>query len=127
IGYALLIMLVVILLYDQLLFRPLLAWSRKFMADEPADDDYTRPWFLIVVQRARFFDVVQIVGLAINRAIDGALRGISRALPASRPELRDSARFQRVFDLVLLAFAGAGIVWIVLFVRTSVALSEVGW
>ncbi len=30
IGYALVTMLIVILLYDQLLFRPLLAWSRKF-------------------------------------------------------------------------------------------------
>ena len=27
IGYAVLVMLVVIILYDQLLFRPLLAWS----------------------------------------------------------------------------------------------------
>src|ERR1700741_4808328 len=33
IGWAVLVMFVVILLYDQLLFRPLLAWSRKFMAD----------------------------------------------------------------------------------------------
>ncbi len=36
IGYALVIMLVVILLYDQLLFRPLLAWSRKFAGDQSA-------------------------------------------------------------------------------------------
>ena len=33
IGYALLCMLIVILLYDQLLFRPLLAWSRKFLPE----------------------------------------------------------------------------------------------
>ena len=33
IGYAVLVMLVVILLYDQLLFRPLLAWSRKFQPE----------------------------------------------------------------------------------------------
>ena len=75
IGYALLVMLVVILLYDQLLFRPLLAWSRKFLGDEPDDEDYTRPWFLIMVQRSRLFDAMQIVGLAINRGIDHALRG----------------------------------------------------
>src|SRR5262252_708945 len=62
IGYVLLVMLIVILLYDQLLFRPLLAWSRKFLGDVPDDDDYARPWFLVVVQRARFFDLVQMVG-----------------------------------------------------------------
>src|SRR5919199_2820982 len=38
IGWALLVMLVVILLYDQLLFRPLLAWSRKFRADAGAEE-----------------------------------------------------------------------------------------
>src|SRR6201993_4808892 len=53
IGYAVLVMFVVILLYDQLLFRPLLAWSRKFMADPLGEEDNIRPWFLIVLQRAR--------------------------------------------------------------------------
>ncbi len=37
IGYAVMVMLVVILLYDQLLFRPLLAWSRKFVGDPRAE------------------------------------------------------------------------------------------
>jgi len=127
IGYALLVMLVVILLYDQLLFRPLLAWSRKFLGDEPDDEDYTRPWFLIMVQRARLFDVMQIFGLAINRGIDHALRGVSRAVPTRRPERRDSALFERLFDLVLLALAVAGFAWMVLFIRRSVPESEIGW
>ena len=43
IGYAVLVMLVVILLYDQLLFRPLLAWSRKFQGDPDADADVGLP------------------------------------------------------------------------------------
>src|SRR5436305_10896854 len=50
IGYAVLIMLIVILLYDQLLFRPLLAWSRKFRAEPVPDEDDVRPWFLRVLQ-----------------------------------------------------------------------------
>ena len=33
IGWAVLVMFVVILLYDQLLFRPLIAWSRKFQGE----------------------------------------------------------------------------------------------
>ena len=39
IFYAVLVMLVVILLYDQLLFRPLLAWSQKFKGDPSGDED----------------------------------------------------------------------------------------
>src|ERR1700716_3019137 len=78
IGYAVLVMLVVILLYDQLLFRPLLAWSRKFRGDQGADEDYVRPWFLIVMQRARLFDLLQSSVLAINRAVDHAIAALIR-------------------------------------------------
>src|SRR5580704_8603896 len=69
IGYAVLVMLVVIILYDQLLFRPLLAWSQKFKGD-PGADDNVRPSFLIVMQRAQLFDLVQSAGLTLNRGVD---------------------------------------------------------
>src|SRR5690349_5591736 len=78
IGYAVLIMFLVILLYDQLLFRPLLAWSRKFRADPLADEDNVRPWFFIVLQRARLFDLVQAGVLEINRIIDDTLTALAR-------------------------------------------------
>src|SRR4030095_4197013 len=70
IGYALLAMLVVIVLYDQLLFRPLLAWSRKFRGDAGGEEYDVRPWFLLVMQRARFFDLLQSTVLALNRGLD---------------------------------------------------------
>src|SRR5712672_729043 len=78
IGWAVLVMFVVILLYDQLLFRPLLAWSRKFRADPLADEDNVRPWFFIVLQRARLFDLVQAGVLEINRIIDDTLTALAR-------------------------------------------------
>src|SRR5579862_8078928 len=76
IGYAVLVMLVVILMYDQLLFRPLLAWSRKFAGDPGPEDDNVRPWFLIVMQRARLFDLLQSAVLSLNRAIDNGLAAL---------------------------------------------------
>src|SRR5258708_40363619 len=79
IGYAVLVMLIVILLYDQLLFRPLLAWSRKFRGEPAGDEDDVRPWFLIVMQRARLFDLMQSAVLALNRAIDHAIGVLQRA------------------------------------------------
>jgi NitT/TauT family transport system permease protein len=127
IGYAVLVMLVVILLYDQLLFRPLLAWSQKFKGDSGADEENVRPWFLIVLQRAQLFDLVQIGVLAVNRGVDGALAALSRALRA-RPEARSpSPLYERLFDVFLLALAGGSLVWIVDFIRRAVAPGEIGW
>jgi len=127
IGYAVVVMLVVILLYDQLLFRPLLAWSQKFKGDPGADEDNVRPWFLIVMQRARFFDLVQTGVLAVNRGVDGVLAALSRALPA-RPEASSpSPLYERLFDVILLAIAGGSVVWIVQFIWQAVAPAEIGW
>jgi NitT/TauT family transport system permease protein len=127
IGYALAVMLVVILLYDQLLFRPLLAWSRKFAGDQPGDEDYVRPWFLVVLQRARIFDLLLLVARAISRAIDRTLRMTMRAVPTGSRQLRTSSGFERAFDIVLVALALAGTVWIFLFIGASVPVAEIGW
>src|SRR3954471_13760230 len=53
IGYAVLTMLVVVLIYDQVLFRPLLAWSQKFRNEQQTGDaEAERPWFLVLTQKA---------------------------------------------------------------------------
>src|SRR5690349_14851583 len=124
IGWAVFVMLIVILLYDQLLFRPLLAWSRKFVGEPSADQDNVRPWFLIVLQRARLFDLAQAGVLAVNRAVDDVLSLALRARPAGRPTGRHSPLLDRLFDAALMALAGAGAIWIVHFILASVAPSE---
>jgi NitT/TauT family transport system permease protein len=53
IGWAMLTMLVVILIYDQLLFRPLVAWSEKFRADQAASGAVAESWLLRLLRRAR--------------------------------------------------------------------------
>jgi NitT/TauT family transport system permease protein len=125
IGYAVLIMFVVILLYDQLLFRPLLAWSRKFRADPSVDEDNVRPWFFIVLQRARVFDLVQAGMLELNRKIDDALAALARRRPSV--ERRPRPERQRLFDISLLGLAGAAAAWIIAFISQTVDLDEIGW
>ena len=124
-------MLVVILLYDQLLFRPLLGMVAQIPRRCPADEDYVRPWFLIVLQRARLFDLVQRRRAARPTApIDGALaRGCRAGVPASaRRRPRRRRAFERLFDLALLALAGrrrgSGSCCSS---RASVPAAEIGW
>src|SRR6202012_4659885 len=51
--YAILAMLVVILAYDQLLFRPLVAWSAKFRFETTAQTQTEDPWMLKLLRRTR--------------------------------------------------------------------------
>src|SRR5436309_2823569 len=126
IGYAVLVMFVVILLYDQLLFRPLLAWSRKFQADPSADEDNVRPWFFIVLQRARLFDLVQAGVLELNRIIDDTLTALARRRRPSI-ERRPRPEFDFLFDIVLLGLAAAAAAWLITFIRQTVDPGEIGW
>jgi NitT/TauT family transport system permease protein len=125
IGWAILVMFVVILLYDQLLFRPLIAWSRKFQGDPPADAENVRPWFFTMLQRARLFDLVQTGLLAANRTIDGAIASLARH--RRRPAERRRLGLERVFDAGLLALAAFAAVWLGAFIHESVDLAEIGW
>lgn len=52
VGAAILTMLVTIILYDQLLFRPLVAWSEKFVLGENQSEVYSKSWFLRVLQNS---------------------------------------------------------------------------
>ena len=126
IGYAVLVMFVVILLYDQLLFRPLLAWSRKFQADPSVDEDNVRPWFFVVLQRARLFDLVQAGVLEINRIIDDSLTALARR---RRPSVERKPRHQLdvLFDFALLGLAAAAAVGVITFIRQTVDSGEIGW
>jgi NitT/TauT family transport system permease protein len=126
IGWAVLVMFVVILLYDQLLFRPLLAWSRKFQPESSADEENVRPWFLIMLQRARLFDLVQTALLGINRGIDSAIARLGRLrLPSTQPRPRPV--FERVYDITVLILALAAAAWIVVFIHANVDAAEIGW
>ncbi|MBY0612409.1 MAG: ABC transporter permease subunit [Beijerinckiaceae bacterium] len=53
IGYAIVAMLLVIFLYDQLLFRPIVAWADKFRIDQTAASLPPSSWVLDLFRRTR--------------------------------------------------------------------------
>ena len=53
IGWAIGMMLLVILIYDQLLFRPLVAWSDRFRFEQEAGVLPPRSWVLTTLRRSR--------------------------------------------------------------------------
>lgn len=55
--YAILTMFIVIFLYDQLLFRPLLAWSDKFRSELTAHTQLPSSWMLTMIRRAKVFQM----------------------------------------------------------------------
>ncbi len=75
--YAIVAMLVVILAYDQLLFRPLVAWSAKFRFETTAGATAADPWLLRLMRRTR---LLSRLGDAVGDAAS-ALGGLQLRVP----------------------------------------------
>src|SRR5579883_2444589 len=69
IGYALLTMLLVIIIYDQFLFRPLVAWADKFRFEQTASGEAPGSWMLDLFRRTRTLREVTLPFAALNRMV----------------------------------------------------------
>src|SRR3954454_8697658 len=58
IWWAIGTMLIVILIYDQLLFRPLVAWSERFRFDDQQNEEERESWALTMFRRSRLIAVL---------------------------------------------------------------------
>lgn len=72
IGYAILTMFIVILIYDQLLFRPLVAWAEKFKSDLVAEEGKeAHSWVLNILNRTRFMRFLgHHIGLFLEKCVN---------------------------------------------------------
>src|SRR3977135_1196967 len=68
IGYAILTMLLVIIAYDQLLFRPVVAWADKFRFEQTASATAPESWVLDLFRRTRALRALSTPFVALNRA-----------------------------------------------------------
>lgn len=101
IGWAIFTMTIVILLYDQLLFRPLVAWSDKFRYELTASQDIPRSWVRNLFIKSRWCrKLFKPVGWISQRVLRIRLfKHTSRSF-----QLSDSKA--RLFDYVWYALIG---------------------
>src|SRR6201991_635197 len=70
VGWAILAMTVVILVYDQFLFRPLVAWSGKFRMETTRSSNAPQSWLLDLIRSTRLVHrmLLPAGGLLVNAA-----------------------------------------------------------
>jgi NitT/TauT family transport system permease protein len=69
IGYAILTMLLVIIAYDQLLFRPVVAWADKFRFEQTASASAPTSWMLDLFRRTRALRALSLPFASLNKVI----------------------------------------------------------
>jgi len=126
IGWAICAMLIAVLLYDQLFFRPLLAWADKFRFEETGGDTAQNSWLLTWLRRTdRTREFVAWCGRLLSRSIalfrlghDGTSIRARREQPSLVP--------QRVWDAVIVAVVFYALWTLGHFISTEVGWREVG-
>jgi NitT/TauT family transport system permease protein len=123
VGYAIVTMLLVILAYDQLLFRPLVAWSAKFRFETTAGATAADPWLLRLMRRTR---LLNWMGDAVGDAAVwlGGLRLTilpRRGVSATRP----SRLVDAIWMLGLAVVVGWALTKIVAFVSVQLSWGDV--
>ncbi len=123
--YAIGAMLVVILLYDQLLFRPLVAWSAKFRFETTPGETAADPWVLALLRRTRLLRLAaDLVGDGFGRITGARLSTHSRHRPKQRQA--PSRLVDALFFVVIAAISAAALYRIASFCAASLAWSDLG-
>src|SRR6201992_1471003 len=103
IGYAILTMLLVIIAYDQLLFRPVVAWADKFRFEQTASAAAPTSWMLDLFRRTRALRALTYPFAALNNAISN----LHLAIPGSLKVPVRSGPPARIVDGAWLALVVA--------------------
>ncbi len=123
IGAAVLTMGIVILLYDQLLFRPIVAWAAKFRVELSVSQDVESSWVLNLIKRTHW------LRLGVT-PVFAALRGVS-LLPLRFPTVtlartRSYAQRSRMIDAIWILVVIAVAAWAA-WLTISYIATELDW
>jgi NitT/TauT family transport system permease protein len=129
IGWVILAMTVVILAYDQFLFRPLVAWADKFRMETTSSGNAPESWLLDLIRRTRLIHRLLVpLGWMFARA--ARLRLQLPAFSAPRFQIPQREKTSKLGDIVWAALVLAATLYVVyrviVYVRTGVSLDEVG-
>lgn len=127
-GWAILTIAIVIVLVDQLFWRPIVVWSDKFRLEQSAAAAPPTSWVYDLLQAAR---IPRTLGRLL-RPLGESTKRLLSALTPPRTTYRASdgsgeagEKGDRLFNIILLLIIGAIIAWMLHFIFRTVGPAEV--
>lgn len=129
ISYAILAMLIVILIYDQLLFRPLVAWAERFKAEHQAaeSDIYPESWVINLFRRTR---IVRNIGARVAQLFDRFVN--IKMFSSNKSEAPVYAHGKNtewwiglLYNLITLALAATAVIFLWTYIARNISTHEI--
>jgi NitT/TauT family transport system permease protein len=124
VGYAIVTMLIVILIYDQLLFRPLVAWADRFRFEQESGVLAPHSWVLDVMRRSRLVDRLTRPFASLWRRLLLARRSKS-AEPVKREPRSQHGWITFQWAAIVTALVAVALWQVARFVTQDIAVSDV--
>lgn len=129
IVYVVLAMFLVILIYDQLLFRPLVAWSEKFKAEYVSSEGDSHSWVIDLFRRTR---LMRYVGKAIEHAYERFVNlkwFVKPQVWLSEPESKTYRAFifRWSWNVIMIAIGVVMFYFVFHYMRDNYTWSQVGY
>jgi NitT/TauT family transport system permease protein len=127
IWYAIIAMFIVILIYDQVLFRPLIAWSDKFKAEQISQEKETHSWVVNLLHRTRLLRLLGTqMGIMFDAFINFSLfRSRERTYAAQIRSERQGQWLVWVANILLIVALIWAVSFLVSFVSHYITLAAI--
>jgi NitT/TauT family transport system permease protein len=125
IGYALVTMLLVIIAYDQLLFRPIVAWADKFRFEQTASGAAPASWMLDLFRRTRALRALSAPFAALNRAFSNLRIALPDALRLPVKRRSPARTLDALWFAVIVAGTGYAAWRVYQYLSASLGLPDV--
>ena len=126
VAWAVLAMAIVIALYDQMLFRPIVAWADRFRAEQVASQQRPQSWVYEMVRRTRLLKIVTATFAWSWQHVLLIRLGKGEA-PAAQSE-GSAPRNSRLLDgawlAIIIGLAGLGAVLVVNYLRATLGIND---
>ena len=126
--YATLTMFIVIIIYDQLLFRPLVAWSEKFKAEQQGTERVAESWVINLFSRTR---LVRYVGRQLAQLFNAFvnvqfLRSTSQSIPIedALPKRREWI-INFIWNAAVFALFAVALLFLGTYIAQNLSVSEI--
>ncbi|PPS41498.1 ABC transporter permease subunit [Chroococcidiopsis sp. TS-821] len=123
-GWALLTIAIVIILVDQLFWRPLIAWSDKFRLEQSAAAQAPESWVYDLLKAARIPRLIGNALIPVRETVNQVLSRLTRPKPTASVTEKQKMG-DRLYNFILLLIIGALVAWALHFILTTVGFAEV--
>lgn len=126
VGYAILTMMIVIFLYDQILFRPLIAWSEKFKFETSSDESEYQSWLIDWIRGSRLMKrFTEMVSIFTDSFVNARWFRISEPKTVKIMDFKRQKHWDRFWNFVVLLCVFSGGWFLLRFILAELKVSDI--